>query len=66
MSTVLEIETAIGRLSLEEMEAIRSRLDDLIESQLEVNPEFKRKILRAKSEIEQGTVSRARQAASGE
>jgi hypothetical protein len=66
MSTVLEIESAIARLSLEDMEAIRNRLDDLIESQLEINPDFKAKITRAKSEIDQGVYSRVRQPDSGE
>jgi hypothetical protein len=61
MSTVLEIEMAIAGLSVDEMEAIRNRLDDLIEGRLEVNPQFKDKITRAKNEIEQGVVSRVRQ-----
>jgi hypothetical protein len=52
MSTVLEIETAIAGLSIDEMEAIRNHLDDLIEGRLEVNPQFKDKITRAKNEIE--------------
>jgi hypothetical protein len=60
MSTVAEIESAIARLSVDDMEAIRNRLDDLIESRLEVNPHFKDKIVRAKNEIEKGVVSRVR------
>jgi len=61
MSTVKEIETAIARLTVEDMEAIRDWLDDLIEDQLEVTDEFKAKIQRAKKEIASGIHSRARQ-----
>jgi hypothetical protein len=66
MSTVLEIETAIARLSIQDMEAIRKRLDDLIEGQLEIKPDFKAKIACAKREIEQGIYSRVRQPDPGE
>ncbi len=61
MSTVKEIETAIANLPVEEMEAIRDWLDDLIEDQLEVSEEFKAKIQRAKKEIAEGVYSRVRQ-----
>jgi hypothetical protein len=60
MSTVKEIETAIARLSLDEMEAVRDWLDGLIEDQLEVSVEFKAKIQRAKQEIAGGVYSRVR------
>jgi len=61
MSTVKEIETAIARLTVEDMEAIRDWLDDLIEDQLEVTDEFKAKIQRAEKEIASGIHSRVRQ-----
>ena len=51
MSTVKEIETALTKLSLEEMEAVRDWLDEFLEDQLEVSDEFKAKIQRAKQEI---------------
>ena len=61
MSTVEEIESAIAKLGVEEMEAIRDWLDELIEEQLEVSDEFKAKIQRAKNEIASGIQSRVRQ-----
>ena len=61
MSTVKEIETAIANLPVEEMEAIRDWLDDLLEDQLEVSDKFKTKIQRAKKEIAEGVYSRVRQ-----
>ena len=60
MSTVNEIESAITELSLEEKQAVRDWLDDLIEDQLEVSDEFKAKIQRAKQEIADGVYSRVR------
>ena len=61
MSTVNEIESAITGLSLEEKQAVRDWLDDLIADQLEVSDEFKAKIQRAKQEIAHGVYSRVRQ-----
>jgi hypothetical protein len=61
MSTVKEIETAIARLAVEDMEAIRDWLDELIEDQLEVSDEFKAKLQRAKREVAAGIHSRIRQ-----
>jgi len=66
MSTVKEIESAITRLSVEEMQAIRDWLDDFIEDQLEVSDEFKAKIARAKQEIAAGVHSRVRQPETGQ
>ena len=60
MSTVKEIEGAIAKLPLEEMEAVRDWLDELIEDQLEVSDEFKAKIKRARKEIASGVYSRVR------
>ena len=54
MSTVKEIESAITKLPLEEMEAVRDWLDELIEDQLEVRDEFKARIQRAKQEVVAG------------
>ena len=51
MSTVKEIEFALTVLSLDEKQAVRDWLDDLIEDQLEIRNEFKAKIQRAKSII---------------
>jgi hypothetical protein len=51
MSTVKQIESALERLPLEELQAVRDWLDDFIEDQLEVSDEFKTKIQRAKQEI---------------
>ena len=61
MSSVKEIESALSKLSLQEKEAIRDWLDDIIEDQLEVSDEFKAKIDRARKEIADGVFSRARQ-----
>ena len=54
MSTVKEIETALTKLRLEEMEAVRARLDELIEDRLEVSEEFKAKIQRILPIIPEG------------
>jgi hypothetical protein len=59
--SVKQIETALTTLSLEEKQAVRDFLDDLIEDQLEIAPEFKEKIERAKKEIADGVYSRIRQ-----
>jgi len=65
MSTVQAIEAALTKLRLEEMEAVRDWLDELIEDQLEVSDEFKAKIQRAKREIAAGVYSRVRQPEAG-
>ena len=51
MSTVKEIESALVKLTLDEKQAVRDLLDDLIEAQLEVSEVFKAKVERAKQEI---------------
>jgi hypothetical protein len=66
MSSVKEIETALTRLSLEDLQAVRDWLDDFIEDQLEVSDEFKAKIQRAKQEIADGIYSRKRKPDSGQ
>ena len=66
MSSVKEIESALAKLTLDEKQAIRDWLDDLIEDQLEVNDKFKVKIQRAKQEIADGVYSRVRKPKIGE
>ena len=66
MSTVQAIEAALTKLRLDEMEAVRDRLDELIEDQLEVSDEFKAKLQRAKREIAAGVYSRVRQPQAGQ
>ena len=66
MSNVQEIETALTKLPLEEMEAVRNWLDEFIEEQLEVSDEFKAKIQRAKQEIAAGVHSRVRPPEAGQ
>lgn len=51
MSTVKEIESALAKLSVEDLQAVRDWLDDFIEDQLDVSDEFKAKIQRAQTEI---------------
>ncbi|HEY3854988.1 MAG TPA: hypothetical protein VGO67_11385 [Verrucomicrobiae bacterium] len=60
MSSVKEIESALARLSLDDLQAVRAWLDDFVEEQLEVSDEFKLKIERARQEIASGVHSRAR------
>jgi phosphoenolpyruvate synthase/pyruvate phosphate dikinase len=66
MSSVKEIESALAKLTLDEKQAVRDWLDDLIEDQLEVNIEFKAKVRRAKQEIADGVYSRVRKPKIGE
>ena len=60
VSNVQEIESALTKLPLEDLQSVRDWLDDFIEDQLEVSEEFKSKILRAKQEIAEGVSSRTR------
>ena len=66
MSSVQEIESELVKLTLGEKQAVRDRLDDLIEEQLEVSDEFKAKVGRAKEEIADGVHSRIRDPKSGQ
>ncbi len=66
MSSVKEIESALARLSLNDLQAVRDWLDDFIEDQLEVSDEFKAKIQRAKQEIAGGVYSRTRKPEAGQ
>ena len=51
MSTVQEIESALTKLPLEDLQSVRDWLDDIIEDRLEVSDEFKAKIQRAQQEV---------------
>jgi hypothetical protein len=66
MSTVKEIESALARLSVEELQAVRDWLDDFIEDQLEVSEAFKAKVQRAQREIGDGVHSRVRRPEGGQ
>ena len=66
MSGVKEIESALVKLTLDEKQAVRDWLDDLIEAQLEVSDEFKAKVERAKQEIADGVHSRMRKPEAGQ
>jgi hypothetical protein len=66
MSSVKEIESALTRLPLEDLQSVRDWLDDFIEDQLEVSDEFKAKIQRAKQEIADGVYSRVRKPEAGQ
>ncbi|MCI0536640.1 MAG: hypothetical protein L0Z50_15590 [Verrucomicrobiales bacterium] len=65
MSSVKEIESALTRLSLEDLQVVRDWLDDFIEDPLDVSDEFKAKIQRAKQEIAEGVYSRTRKPDAG-
>jgi hypothetical protein len=65
MSTVQEIESAIAKLPVQDMEVVRDWLNEFIENQLEVSDKFKTKIERAKQEIASGVYSRTRQPGMG-
>ena len=58
MSTVKQIESALERLPLEDLQAIHDGLEDFMEDQLEVSDEFKAKIQRANQEFAVGVVAR--------
>ncbi len=66
MSTVKEIELALARLSVQDLQAVRDWLDDFMEDQMEVSEDFKAKIERAQTEVAQGIHSRARTPESGQ
>lgn len=61
MSSVQEIESALTRLSIEDLRAVRDWLDEFIEDQMEVSEEFKTKVRRAQQELAEGVYSRTRQ-----
>ncbi len=55
MSTVKEIEEAIPKLSLVEVEALRAWLDDYLEDQLELTDDVKAKLDQSRREIAAGS-----------
>jgi hypothetical protein len=58
MSTVPEIESAIARLSRPEAEEVREWLEQWLEDQQEMTPEFIASIERGKADIVAGRVRR--------
>lgn len=61
MSRIEDIEAQLSQLSQDELRAIRERLDDLIEEDLEFTPEFEEAIRRSEAEMSSGLKPRARQ-----
>lgn len=66
MSKVKEIESALAKLSVQDLQNVRDWLDDFIEDQLEVSEEFKAKIQRSQNEIADGVYSRVRKPEAGQ
>lgn len=54
MSTVAEIEDAIARLSPQEAEEVREWLEQWLEDQREMTPEFLASIERGKADLAEG------------
>jgi hypothetical protein len=54
MSTVKEIQAAIPNLSREEIEQIRTWIDDYLEDQLELSDEVKAKLDQSRRELAAG------------
>ena len=54
MSTVAEIETAITTLTRNEAEEVREWLEQWIEDQQEMTPEFRASIERGKADLAEG------------
>ncbi|MBI5773788.1 MAG: hypothetical protein HZA89_08605 [Verrucomicrobia bacterium] len=62
MSKVQELETTIQKLGLNqaEMQQVRDWLDDLIEEDLELSPEFEAKVQAAERDMAAGSFTRTR------
>jgi predicted outer membrane protein len=60
MSTVAEIETAITKLSQTEAEEVREWLEQWIEDQREMTPEFLASIERGKTDLAEGRTRSAK------
>ena len=56
MSTVQEVESAIARLSPAELREVAEWLENFLEDQLEVRPEFAESIRRGQEDIANGRV----------
>jgi hypothetical protein len=54
VSTVKEIQEAIPRLSLEEVEAVRDWIEDYLEDQLDLTDDVKAKLDQSRREIAAG------------
>jgi hypothetical protein len=61
MSTVQEIESAISRLSPEDMRRVRDWLENQLEDQLEMTAEFQARIEQSEAEMAAGLRPRVRQ-----
>ncbi len=61
MSSVIEIETALSRLSKEEMLQVHDWLENVLEDQLEMTDEFVADIERSKAEMNAGKRPRVRE-----
>lgn len=64
MSTVQEIESAISRLSPEEMRLVRDWLENQLEDRLQMTEEFKGRIKSSEREMAEGQRPRTRESAS--
>ena len=64
MSTVQEIESAISRLSPEEMRLLRDWLENQLEDRLQMTEEFKGRIKSSEREMAEGQRPRTRESAS--
>jgi hypothetical protein len=60
MSTVQEIESALSRLSPDEMRQVRDWLDQQMEDRLEMTDDFKKSIERSEREMTEGKRTRTR------
>jgi cell shape-determining protein MreC len=60
VSKVEQIKSELRKLSQAELHQIRDWLDDLIEDELELTPEFEEAIRRSKQELAEGKFSRIR------
>ena len=63
MSTVQEIESAISRLSPEEMRLVRDWLENQLEDRLEMTDEFKGRIESSERQMAEGQRPRTRRSA---
>jgi hypothetical protein len=62
MSNVQEIESAIGRLSAQDMRQIYEWLENLLEDQMEISEVFQQRIERSEREMAEGKRPRVRHA----
>ena len=61
MSKVEQMETELRKLSQAELRQIREWLDDLIEDELELTPDFERSIQKAECDMAEGKSARVRE-----